>query len=115
MGTSVMLQALQRFLEACLQQTQFRALLDTEGVAKVFRLEGGETDRPPHPQRSYRCQAVVKQRCTYQRLRDGRAGALLAEMRRRSAGADEHPGRFAQHYAMFIPLQTGRLAPNRYY
>jgi hypothetical protein len=103
-----MLQALHRFLEACLQQTQFRALLDTEGVVKLFRLEGGETDRPPHPQRSYRCQAVVKQRCTYQRLRDGRAGALLAEMR-------EHPGRSAEHHAMFTPLQTGRLAPNRYY
>jgi hypothetical protein len=29
--------------------------------------------------------------------------------------AVEHPGGSAQHHAMFTPLQTGRLAPNRYY
>jgi hypothetical protein len=33
---------------------------------------------------------------------------LIAEMR-------EHPGRSAQHHAMFASVQTGRLAPNRYY
>jgi len=34
-------------------------------------------------------------------------------MRRRSAGADEHPGGSAQTHAMFAALLTGRLAPNR--
>jgi hypothetical protein len=33
---------------------------------------------------------------------------LLAEMRK-------HPGGSAQHQATFATLQTGRLAPNRYY
>jgi hypothetical protein len=45
----------------------------------------------------------------------GNGPNLLAEMRRRSAGADEHPGRSAQQHAMFASVQTGRLAPNRYY
>jgi hypothetical protein len=68
----------------------------------------GASQQMPSPERSVARSHRKAVGWHAQRLCDGRGGALLAEIRRRSAVAGKHPGRSAQHHAMFASLPTLR-------